>query len=147
VHACAEYAKKLSPEELKEKLRLDIDDVARLKALQGCEIPRDFIVEMEPFSKENHLLTDSGKLATGRLKKRCAHLFSQGPNLVMKHMIPVKPKAASRRGARLCITQLTVVHRLSVHLHYCDAPEINSWVAGQWQLEEDMRDLPLPRKT
>ena len=44
--------------------------MARLQALQGCEIPRDIIVEMEPFSKENHLLTDSGKLATGRLKKR-----------------------------------------------------------------------------
>ena len=29
--------------------------------LQGYEIPRDFIVDMEPFSKANHLITDSGK--------------------------------------------------------------------------------------
>ena len=79
--ACAEFAKKLSPAELKEKVRLDIDDVARLKALQGCEIPRDFILEMEPFSKENHLLTDSSKLATGRLKKRCAIPFFALPSL------------------------------------------------------------------
>jgi fatty acid CoA ligase FadD9 len=68
---CAEPGEDSSPAELKARLRAEIDDVARLQALQGCEIPRDIIVEVEPFSKENCLLTDSGKLATGRLKKRC----------------------------------------------------------------------------
>lgn len=37
---------------------------------QGYEIPRDFIVDMEPFSKSNHLLTDSGKPARGKLKAK-----------------------------------------------------------------------------
>ena len=39
-----------------------------LHVRQGYEIPRDFIVEMDPFSKSNHLLTDSGKPARGKLK-------------------------------------------------------------------------------
>ena len=39
---------------------------------QGYEIPRDFIVELDPFSKDNHLLTDSGKPARGKLKAKCA---------------------------------------------------------------------------
>lgn len=72
--ACAEFAQRLSPTELRAKVREDIDRAAVEKALQGCEIPRDFIIEMEPFSKDNHLLTDSGKPATGRLKKKCALL-------------------------------------------------------------------------
>ncbi|BDA45159.1 Carboxylic acid reductase [Coccomyxa sp. Obi] len=65
-----ELAQKVSPAELRAKVRVDIDRAAVQKALQGCEIPRDFIIEMEPFSKDNHLLTDSGKPATGRLKKK-----------------------------------------------------------------------------
>ena len=38
--------------------------------LQGYEIPRDFIVVTEPFSKANHLLTDSSKPARGNLKAK-----------------------------------------------------------------------------
>ena len=38
--------------------------------LQGYEIPRDFIVATEPFSKANHLLTDSSKPARGNLKAK-----------------------------------------------------------------------------
>jgi fatty acid CoA ligase FadD9 len=41
--------------------------------VQGYEIPRDFIVEPQAFSKENHLLTDSGKPARGKLKAKCVH--------------------------------------------------------------------------
>ena len=51
---------------------MELDDVARRRALQGYEIPRDFIINCEPFSKANHLLTDSGKPATGRLRATCA---------------------------------------------------------------------------
>ncbi len=59
-------------EQVKKRIRLELDDVARKRALQGYEIPRDFVIEREPFSKANHLLTDSGKPATGRLKNTCA---------------------------------------------------------------------------
>ena len=57
---------------VRRRLRLELDDVARKRALQGYEIPRDFILEREPFSKANHLLTDSGKPAMGRLREKCA---------------------------------------------------------------------------
>ena len=65
---CAVATEKYSGVELKKALRRDLDDLARIKKLQGYEIPRDFIVEMDPFSKTNHLLTDSGKPARGKLK-------------------------------------------------------------------------------
>lgn len=57
--------------QLRAALRTELDDVARRKALQGYEIPREFIVDLRPFSKDNHLLTDSNKPARGQLKKRC----------------------------------------------------------------------------
>jgi hypothetical protein len=61
----------MDPAKLKAVLRTEIDNVARSKALQGYEIPREFIIETRPFSKDNHLLTDSNKPARGQLKKRC----------------------------------------------------------------------------
>ena len=67
---CAVATGKYSGAELKKALRRDIDDLARTKKLQGYEIPRDFIVDMDPFSKSNHLLTDSGKPARGKLKAK-----------------------------------------------------------------------------
>jgi hypothetical protein len=59
---------------LKAKLRTEIDNVARHKKLQGYEIPREFIIEPRPFSKDNHLITDSNKMARGQLKKRCGSM-------------------------------------------------------------------------
>ena len=44
--------------------------MARHKSLQGYEIPREFIVDWEPFTKANHLITDSNKMARGQLKKK-----------------------------------------------------------------------------
>ena len=57
---------------MRRRIRMELDDVARKRALQGYEIPRDFIIDREPFSKANHLLTDSGMPATGRLRNKCA---------------------------------------------------------------------------
>lgn len=61
---------------VRRRLRLELDDVARKRALQGYEIPRDFVLERDAFSKANHLLTDSGKSAMGRLREKCAPLPS-----------------------------------------------------------------------
>ena len=57
---------------VRRRLRLELDDVARKRALQGYEIPRNFILERDAFSKANYLLTDSGKPAVGRLREKCA---------------------------------------------------------------------------
>ena len=61
---------------MRRRIRMELDDVARRRALQGYEIPCDFIIEREAFSKANHLLTDSGKPATGRLRNKCASPFA-----------------------------------------------------------------------
>ena len=57
---------------MRRRIRMELNDVARRRALQGYEIPRNFIIDREPFSKANHLLTDSGKPATGRLRSKWA---------------------------------------------------------------------------
>lgn len=84
----AENGTATDPAKLKAALRTELDDVARRKALQGYEIPREFIVEMRPFSKENHLLTDSNKPARGQMKKRCAPLFQP-------HGLSLNPRSIS----------------------------------------------------
>ncbi|MDT5065865.1 MAG: fatty acid CoA ligase FadD9, partial [Mycobacterium sp.] len=56
--------------ELKPAISASIKDAARTAGLQSYEIPRDFIVETEPFTMENGLLTGIRKLAWPRLKER-----------------------------------------------------------------------------
>ena len=57
---------------LRSRIRTEIDNVARHKSLQGYEIPREFVIDWAPFTKGNHLITDSNKMARGQLKKKCA---------------------------------------------------------------------------
>jgi fatty acid CoA ligase FadD9 len=54
----------------KQALRGEIQRIAREKGLQGYEVPRDFIIEYEPFSRSNSLMTDSNKPARLRLRQR-----------------------------------------------------------------------------
>ncbi|BBZ30980.1 oxidoreductase [Mycolicibacterium madagascariense] len=56
--------------ELKSALSASLKDAARAAGLQSFEVPRDFIVETEPFTLENGLLTGIRKLAWPRLKER-----------------------------------------------------------------------------
>jgi fatty acid CoA ligase FadD9 len=56
--------------ELKRALSSSLKDGARAAGLQSFEVPRDFIVETEPFTLENGLLTGIRKLASPRLKDR-----------------------------------------------------------------------------
>jgi fatty acid CoA ligase FadD9 len=51
-------------------LRAELHRLASAHGLQPYEIPRDFIVELEPFSRENGLLTSLGKPSRPRLKAR-----------------------------------------------------------------------------
>ena len=82
---CAEALALGDEAEMRRRIRMELDDVARKRALQGYEIPRDFIIDREPFSKANHLLTDSGKPATGRLRNKCAPRLSPGVGLCLVH--------------------------------------------------------------
>lgn len=55
---------------LKQVLRSEINRVAVEYHLHGYEIPRDFIVEREPFTIDNGLLTVSSKPARAKLRAR-----------------------------------------------------------------------------
>jgi fatty acid CoA ligase FadD9 len=54
---------------LKPLLRQRLDAVAKEAGLASYEVPRDFIVQLDGFTRENNLLTDSNKLARARLKQ------------------------------------------------------------------------------
>jgi fatty acid CoA ligase FadD9 len=55
---------------IKAELGAEIHRLARAHGLAPYEIPRDFLVELEPFSRDNGLLTSLGKPARPRLKQR-----------------------------------------------------------------------------
>jgi fatty acid CoA ligase FadD9 len=55
---------------VKAKLRETIQKIAQAEQLQSYEVPRDFIVEMEPFSASNGLLTGVGKPKRPSLKEK-----------------------------------------------------------------------------
>ena len=55
---------------VKALLHEAIKQVARTADLPACEVPRDFLVETEPFGVDNGLLTSVGKLRRPALKER-----------------------------------------------------------------------------
>lgn len=61
----------------KALLRSEIDRVAVREGLRGYEVPRDFVVETQPFSRENGLLTDSAKPARPKLRARYGEHLEQ----------------------------------------------------------------------
>src|SRR5690625_2227183 len=62
---------------LKTAIADSLQQVARDAGLQSYEVPRDFIVETEPFSLENGLLTGIRKLAWPKLKAHYGHRLEQ----------------------------------------------------------------------
>jgi fatty acid CoA ligase FadD9 len=62
---------------IKQALREAIQRVARSEKLQSYEVPRDFIVEREPFSAENGLLAGIGKYQRPRFKERYGDKLEQ----------------------------------------------------------------------
>ncbi|MGE3691718.1 MAG: carboxylic acid reductase [Novosphingobium sp.] len=59
-------------EPVKAAVRKALLEVAEENQLNGWEVPRDFIVEVEPFSLENGLLTEVGKHRRPELRDRYA---------------------------------------------------------------------------
>lgn len=55
---------------IKELVRSEIHRIARDEHLRGHEVPRDFIIEREPFTIARGLLTDSNKQSRPRLAAR-----------------------------------------------------------------------------
>jgi fatty acid CoA ligase FadD9 len=57
------------PAELKRAITASLQDAAKAAGLQSYEIPRDFLIEPQPFTLENGLLTGIRKLARPKLKQ------------------------------------------------------------------------------
>ncbi len=62
---------------IKAVLREAVKDVARAEELHAYEVPRDFIVEREPFSTENGLLAGIGKYQRPKFKERYSARLEQ----------------------------------------------------------------------
>ncbi|MCZ8381556.1 carboxylic acid reductase [Mycobacterium sp. CPCC 205372] len=65
------------PAELKAVLTTALQDAAKAAGLQSYEIPRDFLVETQPFTLENGLLTGIRKLARPKLKQHYGERLEQ----------------------------------------------------------------------
>lgn len=66
-----------SDAEVRAKVAEALAQTARQAGLQPYEIPRDFLVETEPFTEDNKLLTTSSKLARPALKERYGPVLEQ----------------------------------------------------------------------
>lgn len=60
----------MNDDDAKRLVRAELDRVAEAEGLRPFEVPRDFLLEWTPFSKENRLLTETSKMARPRLKAR-----------------------------------------------------------------------------
>ena len=57
---------------IRHLLRRELSQVAAREDLRPWEVPRDFVIEMAPFTRENGLLTESAKPARPKLRSRYA---------------------------------------------------------------------------
>ncbi|WP_193043125.1 carboxylic acid reductase [Mycolicibacterium baixiangningiae] len=62
---------------LKSAISASLQNAAKTAGLQSYELPRDFLVETEPFTLENGLLTGIRKLARPKLKARYGERLEQ----------------------------------------------------------------------
>ena len=63
--------------ELKALIRSELQQVAETENLRSFEVPRDFIVEMEPFSHENGLLSSIHKRMRPNLQRKYGEALEQ----------------------------------------------------------------------
>ncbi|KTD31165.1 AMP-binding protein [Legionella moravica] len=66
-----------NPVQMKKILLQEIHAIAKLEQIRSYEVPLDFIMELEPFSQENQLITESNKLARNNLKKKYGHSLEE----------------------------------------------------------------------
>ena len=93
--------------QLRPALADALQAVARESGLQSYEVPRDFLVETEPFTLENGLLTGVRKLAWPKLKAQ------YGPALEELYSALADGQAAELRALRTSGTDAPVVETVS----------------------------------
>jgi fatty acid CoA ligase FadD9 len=83
----------------KALLRREIDRVAAREGLRGYEIPRDFLVETAPFTRENGLLTDSRKPSRPKLRARYGERLERLQADIERRQLQELQALESERGA------------------------------------------------
>ncbi len=82
----------------KALLREEIDRVAAREGLRSYEIPREFLLEAAPFTRENRLLTDSGKPSRPGLRARYGERLEQLQAEIARRRLEELQALESERG-------------------------------------------------
>lgn len=67
----------ISVEAIKADVRQSLQEIAEASELNGYELPRDFIIETEPFSHANGLISEIGKHLRPKLRQRYGDALEQ----------------------------------------------------------------------
>src|SRR5690606_25728564 len=68
--ASARLGRPATPEDLRGMVLAELQDVAREASLKSFEVPREVLIELEPFTYENGLLSSVRKPLHPKLKER-----------------------------------------------------------------------------
>jgi fatty acid CoA ligase FadD9 len=82
----------------KALVRREIDRIAAREGLRGFEIPRDFILDAVPFTRESGLLTDSNKPARAKLRARYAERLEELHDEIERRQLEQLHALESARG-------------------------------------------------
>jgi fatty acid CoA ligase FadD9 len=98
-----------SDPEIRRILRGEIDRIARAEHLRSHDVPRDFLVEYEPFSEANQLLAESGKQSPRNLRERYAARLDVIADDVERRQLDTKERPADGSVASVVRTKLATV--------------------------------------
>jgi fatty acid CoA ligase FadD9 len=92
--AAFDAADAADPAAVRRILRGEIDRVSRTEQLRSQDVPRDFIVELEPFSEANGLLLETLKQSPRRLRERYAPVLDALGKTVEGRQVATQPAAS-----------------------------------------------------
>ncbi|WP_068016232.1 carboxylic acid reductase [Nocardia mexicana] len=107
--------------DLKEAIGESLQQVARDAQLNSYEIPRDFLLETEPFSMDNGLLSGIGKLLRPKLKDRYGAQLEQRYDELDREQ---QDELHALRGAAVDLPVLETVGRAARALLGCATTEL-----------------------
>jgi fatty acid CoA ligase FadD9 len=102
-----EAASRFSGEALKREIRASLQEIAAENGLNSYEIPRDFLIETEPFSPENGLLTGIGKFSRPNFKARYGAQLEQLYLQISQEQVD-ELRALRQRGADRPVLETTL---------------------------------------
>lgn len=107
-----------NPEHIKAAIRQSMQDIAEANGLNGYELPRDFIIETEPFSHANGLISEIGKHLRPKLKQRYGdtleHLYADMAREQVNELRALRTAGADRPVMDTVIRALRATLGLSI---------------------------------